>query len=238
MTGETWRQPEVAAAFLAERSVAIPDRQRQLEVLVRLLRAAPRQPGHVLDLGAGDALLLASVLEAFPQSAGVALDFAPLMLDHARQRLAPFGTRCHTAEADLRGPEWRRAVRGRFDAVVSGFAIHHLPDERKRALYQEIYDLLNPGGVFVNCEHVASPSPNVERLFDDAMAEHLWRRRRERGDEVSLEQVRRELLERPDRADNILAPVDEQCRWLRAIGFVDVDCFWKHFELAIFGGFR
>ena len=41
-----------------------------------------------------------------------------------------------------------------------------------------------------------------------------------------------------DRRDNILAPVEEQCRWLRRIGFTDVDCFFKAFELAIFGGRR
>jgi hypothetical protein len=78
----------------------------------------------------------------------------------------------------------------------------------------------------------------VEQLFDDAMTEHLYQRRRERGEGVTPEQVRREILERPDRAANILAPVEEQCRWLRDVGFRDVDCFWKYFELAIFGGTR
>jgi hypothetical protein len=34
----------------------------------------------------------------------------------------------------------------------------------------------------------------------------------------------------------ILAPVDLQCAWLRLIGFQDVDCFFKVFELALFGG--
>jgi len=53
-----------------------------------------------------------------------------------------------------------------------------------------------------------------------------------------LDQVRREFMERPDRAANILVPVEEQCRWLREIGFRDVDCFWKYFELAIFGGIK
>jgi hypothetical protein len=53
-----------------------------------------------------------------------------------------------------------------------------------------------------------------------------------------LEEVRREYVSRPDRADNILALVEDQCRWLRDIGFRDVDCFWKYFELAIFGGRR
>ena len=41
---------------------------------------------------------------------------------------------------------------------------------------------------------------------------------------------------RPDKADNILAPVEQQCLWLRDIGFADVDVFWKWFELALFGG--
>ena len=45
-------------------------------------------------------------------------------------------------------------------------------------------------------------------------------------------------ITRPDRAANILAPVEEQCGWLRALGFQDVDCYWKYFELAVFGGFR
>jgi SAM-dependent methyltransferase len=238
MPAEVWQQRDVAAAFLSERSLTIPDRPRQLEVLLRLLRAASRPPRRVLDLGTGDGLLLATVLEAFPMASGVALDFSPLMLEHARQRLAPFGTRAAAAEGDLQTPAWRTAITGPFDAVISGFAIHHLTDERKQVLYKEIYDLLAPGGAFVNCEHVSSATPRVEALFDDTMAEHLWRRRRERGEEVSLEQMRHEFLTRPDRAANILASVEDQCRWLRALGFTDVDCYWKYFELAIFGGYH
>ena len=43
-------------------------------------------------------------------------------------------------------------------------------------------------------------------------------------------------MDRADKAANILAPVDDQCRWLREIGFADVDCYFKAFELALFGG--
>jgi SAM-dependent methyltransferase len=237
MTAEVWKRSDVAAAFLNERSLLIPDRPRQLEVLLRVLRFAPRPPSRVLDVGAGDGVLLATVLDAFPQASGLAVDFSPLMLEQARARLAPFGARAAVAEADLATPAWLRAAPGQFDAVVSGFAIHHLPDDRKRTLYREIHDLLAAGGAFLNCEHVASATPGGEALFDDAMSEHLWRRRTERGEQVTLKQVRKEFLERPDRAANILAPVEEQCAWLRAIGFRDVDCFWKYFDLAIFGGF-
>jgi SAM-dependent methyltransferase len=158
------------------------------------------------------------------------------MLEEARKRLSKFGQRATTLEGDLLTPAWRNGLAGPFDVVVSGFAIHHLPDRRKQALYREIYDLLTPGGVFLNSEHVASTTPKGEQMFDDAMTAHLYQRRKEKGEAVTPEQVRREFMERPDRAANILALVEDQCRWLREIGFRDVDCFWKYFELAIFAG--
>lgn len=238
MPAEVWKDRNVAAAFLGERSLLIPDRTRQLEVLLRVLRFAPRPPRRVLDLGAGNGILLAAVLEAFPEARGVALDFSPLMLEQARERLAVYGERAGVVEADLETPLWLQTIQGPFDAVISGFAIHHLPDERKQVLYREVHALLFDGGAFVNSEHVASPTRPVEEMFEDAMTEHLYFRRKERGDAVTLEQVRQEFLTRPDRAANILVSVEEQCRWLRAIGFRHVDCFWKYFELAIFGGFK
>ena len=75
-------------------------------------------------------------------------------------------------------------------------------------------------------------------MFEEAMSEHLCERRRERGEAITPEQVYREYIARPDRAANILVPVEDQCRWLREIGFREVDCFWKFFELAVFGGTR
>lgn len=238
MHAEIWKRPDVAAAFLDERCLLIPDRQRQLEVMLRVIRFAPKEPRRVLDLGAGDAILLATVLEAYPEATGTAVDFSPLMLEQARRRLASFGSRATTREGDLQTPAWQDPVHGPFDVVVSGFAIHHLSHDRKRALYREIYAGLSDGGVFINAEHVASPTARTEKMFNDAMSEHLFERRRQRGEEVTLEQVHKEYLERPDRAANILAPVEEQCQWLRETGFHDVDCFWKYFELAIFGGMR
>jgi tRNA (cmo5U34)-methyltransferase len=238
MAAEIWKDREVARAFLTERSLLIPDRARQLEVVLRVVRLSCPHARRILDLGAGDGILLAALLEAFPQAGGVAVDFSPLMLEQAEQRLGRFGQRASRLEADLQQPSWTTALAGPFDVIVSGFAIHHLSDERKRALYQEIFDLLADGGVFLNCEHVASPSARIEQMFDDAMTEHLYPRRKEKGEAVSLEQVRQEFLHRPDRGANILAPVEEQCLWLRQIGFRDVDCFWKYFELAIFGGMK
>jgi SAM-dependent methyltransferase len=125
-----------------------------------------------------------------------------------------------------------------FDAIVSGYAIHHLPDERKRSLYQEIYDLLTPGGIFINIEHVASPTPWLAAINDELFVDSLFAFHGRRQTGKSRDEVATEFYYRPDKVANILAPVSDQCDWLREIGFTDVDCFFKILELAVFGGRR
>jgi hypothetical protein len=58
------------------------------------------------------------------------------------------------------------------------------------------------------------------------------------GGQETREQIANDYVRRPDKAANILASVEEQCAWLRELGFADVDCYFKVFELAVFGGRR
>jgi SAM-dependent methyltransferase len=198
-----WQTPEHALAYL-RMADRIPHRT---EGEAALLEEVPKDASRFLDLGAGDGRLLSLLLLACPAASGIALEFSPPMLEQLRQRFGQ-DKRVEVVEHDLERP---LPLLGTFDVIASSFAIHHLPHPRKEALYREVWYLLGPGGVFCNLEHVASPSARVHKRFLDALG-------------ITPEQE--------DRSNKLL-DVETQLRWLRDIGFEDVDCYWKWRELAL-----
>lgn len=175
-----------------------------------LLEFIPRTARRILDLGTGDGRLLPLLKDGAHETEAVALDFSPAMIEAARKRFASdVSVTVVTHNMDHRLP-----AMGKFDAVISSFAIHHLVHERKRDLYAEIHGLLNAGGVFCNLEHVASPTRRLHEEFLERI-----------GFTVETEDPSNKLLD-----------VETQLQWLREIGFVDVDCHWKWRELALIAG--
>ena len=165
MPGEEWTDSECVARYL-DRADELPHRTEGERVL---LEHVPRDVCRVLDLGTGDGRLLAKLQADRPELNGVGLDFSEVMLDAARERFAG-QERVELVRHDLSQP---LPELGRFDAVVSSFAIHHLEHERKRSLYGEVFDLLEPGGVFANFEHVASPTHRLHLAFFAAIDEPI-----------------------------------------------------------------
>jgi tRNA (cmo5U34)-methyltransferase len=239
-TDEVWKSAELTEKFLAGVRGAVPLAKEQIEVMLQLIAASMPLPRRVLDLGCGDGILAAAVLARFPEARVVLVDFSEPMLVAARRRLGPANDRVEMLTLDYGDPGWIFSVnqKGPFDAVVSGFSIHHQPDERKRNIYAEIFGLLGPGGAFINVEHVASSSAWCEQRHDEYFIESLLTFARSQGRKQSRQEISVNYYDRPDKAANLLAPVEQQCQWLREIGFADVDCYLKIFELAVFGGRR
>jgi tRNA (cmo5U34)-methyltransferase len=208
MAGEEWTTDEHVLRYL-DRADKYPRRAEGESVL---LEHVSREARRILDLGTGDGRLLALLRTDRREMLGVGLDFSELMLEAAQKRFAN-DTRIELVKHDLAEP---LPAPGRFDAVVSSFAIHHLEHERKRLLYREIFDLLEPGGVFANFEHVASATHRLHLAFFEAIGEPL---------------------EDEDPSDHLL-DVESQLGWLRALGFDDVDCYWKWLEMALLVGVK
>lgn len=233
-----WQSEALAMTFLENVRGGIPYAADQLDIMLRLIAANPLPVRSFADLGCGSGVLARAVLDRYPTARGTLVDFSEPMLAAAREQLREHAAQLDFVRADLAARVMWQDVRGPSDVIVSGFAIHHLPDIRKRELYREIYGNLNPGGMFVNIEHVASPSDWGENNFDELMIDWLYAFNMRRGSGKTRDQVAAEHVHRPDKVANILAPVELQCAWLREIGYEEVDCYFKVFELAVFGGRR
>jgi len=196
---EEWSEPERVAEYLSRE---IPHRLIAEEML---LAALPRQVGRFLDLGTGDGRLLAAIRERHPGARAVGLDASEPMLGRAAERFDGdplVELRAHDLDLPL-------GDAGPADAVVSGLAIHHLPDERKRELFEEIHALLTPSGMFANLDLVSAASPRLHERF------------------------RQEIGRTEDDPSDRLADLSEQMGWLREVGFSEVDCHFKWLELAL-----
>ena len=196
---DEWGDPERVADYLSRE---IPHRAIAEEMLLEDL---PSPVGRVLDLGTGDGRLLAAIRDRDPEARGVGVDTSEPMLARATAR---FGDdpllEFHTHDLAL-----PLVDSGPFDAVVSGLAIHHLEDERKRELFAEIHSHLVPGGVFANLDLVAPASPRLHERF------------------------RREIGRAEDDPADRLADLSEQMGWLREVGFAEVDCHFKWLQLTL-----
>jgi tRNA (cmo5U34)-methyltransferase len=209
VTVNLWVNEEHALAYLRERDT-LPHRVDALAVLCELL---PTRVERVLDLGTGDGVTLGLVLAARPETNGIGLDFGDEMLRRARDRFAG------DARVEIDRHDLERALPsalGDFDVVVSSFAIHHCAPARQRALYGEVFEILRPGGLFVNAEHVASPTEALHLEFLAALG------RTPADDDPS----------------NQLVAVERHLTWLNDLGFENSECFWKWRELAVVAGTR
>jgi ubiquinone/menaquinone biosynthesis C-methylase UbiE len=234
--GATWQRPELVSAFLSERKTLMPLLDVQEDLLRRLIERHPHPIARFLDLGAGDGAMSELVLSLRPEADAVLVDFSTPMLEQAERRLAGGQAAWRIVRGDLSDPGWSSGLpAGGYGAAISAFAIHHLPSARKRALFGELYELLEPGAMFVNMDYTLIDGL-LRGLWDEQMLANAVRAERERGGSRSEEEVERDLVDdgdddRPDRAE-------DQVRWLRDAGFEQAEVHFKWAEAAVFGAVK
>ena len=171
--------------------------------------------GLILIMKNGRLLKMIKIIR--PNVEGVAVDISPTMLKAARENFAGDQS-IKVVEHDLNNPLLKSKL-GTFDIIVTSLTIHHLTHKRKHSIYDEIYSLLNQGGIFCNLEHIDSPTRSLHEHFLHSVGDTIAR------------------FARDEYSDRLLS-MDTQLCWLKQIGFVDVDCYWKWLELALLIGMK
>lgn len=172
-----------------------------------------KKPTRILDLGTGNGRLIKLLKEKIPFLQSVVIDFSPPMLNELKKDFLNDKT-VHIIEHDLTYSIPKNI--GKFDAIVSSFAIHHLKHNRKRELYSEVFFHLKSNGIFCNLDHIHTASKKLNQYFREVMGRRP----------INKEHSKR------------LTKIDIQLEWLSNIGFIDVDCYWKWLEFALLIGFK
>ena len=211
--------------MISLRRVLIPCFDDFYKTAVEIIPDDYNAPLKVLDLGAGTGLYSGMVQSVFPNAEFTLLDLAPEMLEKAKLRFSKMGK----SPKILIGDYIETDLGDSYNLIISALSIHHLSDIDKELLYQRIYDVLNPGGIFINADQVLGQTPDLEQLYRQHWLDSI-RAKNISEEDLKAAQKRMEY--------DCMATLDIQLSWLEAAGFQNVDCWYKNFSFAVFGGYR
>jgi trans-aconitate methyltransferase len=211
---ESWHSASYAAQWAGEDVIAnMLDLPRRMSVA--FVADAGIEVEHVVDLGSGPGVYLATFLDAFPGARGTWVDSSEAMLELGQQELARFGDRIDWVVHDVEQLE--TAAIAPAQVVASSRALHHFTPESLAHVYRAVFDLVAPGGFAINLDHVGAPGD-----WEDVY-------RRVRGQFTG---DRKQKLA-AHRQDGPLALVDAHLGWLADAGFASPDAPWRTFYTAL-----
>ena len=233
-----WERKEKLFKYIDGVRQFFPLAKEQLETISRVIDKYISSVDYFLDLGCGDGFLGRFIYELYPNSKGVFLDISREMINKVKGKSLKESTEYIVQDFGENGWESGIISIDKFDLIISGFSIHHINNDKKKRLYNDIYKLLRPEGIFLNLEHVSSPTERIEELFNDLFLDGMSDYQDSIGENKTKEEIKNLYHDQNHKKLNKLESVEIQCDWLRDIGFKEVDCFMKIFELALFGGIK
>lgn len=192
-----------------------------------LAAAAASLPAHkgadptLIDIGIGSGALASACLSRWPRARVTGVDADAEILQMAAARL---GRRLTTLVGDF-----ETAVLPKCDAVVSAYALHHVPTaRRKAALVRRIHRALKRGGTFVIADCLLAERADLAASDHEAWLRHL-------REHYSAAQSRAYL--RAWSFEDHYFTLNDELTLLRSAGF-RADVRWRRHSFAVIAATR
>ncbi len=229
---DVWKSDRMVANWVAGTGARERHRSRHRRLMADLLPFDRDEPFTFVDLGAGTGAATRAVLDAFPRASAILAEYSAQMAAEGGRALSSYEGRYRYVDFDLAQGDWPADLPTGAPAMISSLCVHHLPDERKRALFAEIWDHLAPGGWYFNYDPVAAGDPVVEAA---------WLRAGDRQDPDAEASRRNRSPDEQQRHENhvrYIIPLAPQLAFLEEAGFEAIDVYWKQLDHVIYGGRR
>lgn len=169
----------LAARWDAQQTGYIRHRAERFDTIARVVAAvcADIPEPRILDLAGGTGSLAIDVVARIARARAVIADKDPALLAIAAD-LASADNRFEIAEVDLAREDWAEhplIAHAPFDAVVSSTALHWLQPGNLVDVYGRLTDLVRPGGIVLNGDHLSYSNHHegvlarIARADDEAM---------------------------------------------------------------------
>jgi SAM-dependent methyltransferase len=232
-------------------------REERFEVMLDAVDAtvAAETDGSIvaLDVACGPGAISQRLLARFPNAQSFAVDLDPVLLAIGQGALGTVDGRLNWCEDDLNDLAWAgrlaEKLGGRhLDAVLSTTALHWVSPGTLARVYRELGQLVRPGGVFLNGDHMAYAP---DRPTIKGLATFIRERRRTAPpapgvdtwegwwQAVAAEPGLKDLFDERERRFEwrdrkwANASLDFQVGALRDAGFREVDTIWQRFDNRI-----
>lgn len=230
-----WAKAEFSQEYIDNADIYVIERRRMLAVLRSFYRyfLGAKNRCHVLDLGCGDGIIVHELLKVDASIKATLVDGSEDMLKRAENRLKGFGDH-RFLKASFQDLLHKNILDKIYDFAVSSLAIHHLATDEKTALFRTVHSRLTAGGYFLIIDVVLAPTGALEHWYLSLWREWINERKTLLGIEGDyFDDVIRRYK---DCTDNQPDTLDSQLNALKAVGFREVDCYYKYGVFAVFGG--
>jgi len=197
-------------------------------LMVSLLPFSKKEYPRVLDLGCGTGGTSVALLKEFPLARVTGIDSSSDMLAVAAARVKQTTWRIDFICQDMNHP--LPPAESGFDAIISAFSLHYLNEQEKKDIFRRCRDVLKPGGMLIDAEAVMSPSATVYQLYMEKWKDF------QRSNGFSEDEIGAHMLKFIRGVKPLT--VERQVEMMKNTGFIDVECYLKYMNWAVFGGYK
>lgn len=138
-----------------QQSGYLPYREERFQVMLDTVAHLLPDTFVAIDLACGPGAISQRLLDRFPQATCIGIDYDPVLLAIGQGVLGTTDNRLRWIEADLSQDAWIEQLgETQVDAVLTTTALHWLSTEQLVHLYQNLSQIIRPGGVFLNGDHL------------------------------------------------------------------------------------